>query len=428
MKKYIIPIIALLMIALSYDSVAQCTPNGQQYRAIAATKADTAAVGLSWYFGTNGTGITGSYDTAVYQCSAVVFATKAGGSCRLPITPTMERELAVKADNKFKALKTLVDYQTTTINGKASTSTLLDSLEAIRNNYNYANRRTDTVKQTISYINNTALPSKMAKSDTAQFAEGIRNSIPTPPPSNWLFTGNSNTDENSFLGTTNNADVVFKRNGITAMTFRENRAISIGENNAVGIGAISIGTLSGTGGDNAVAIGDHSTSNENSTAIGRDSYAAGLNSTAIGYAANSLGTESLALGFGNLSIGHNSITVGSRLKSNAVNCVTIGTFNDRGDTPDSEIKDPTDRLFQIGNGINSEEGGSNAVTILRNGNMSVGNDYAPTEKLQVGGRIKAQNLRLTAIPVYATDMIAGSDGLVAGDVYRTAGGVLMIKL
>lgn len=61
------------------------------------------------------------------------------------------------------------------------------------------------------------------------------------------------------------------------------------------------------------------------------------------------------------------------------------------------------------------------------GNLGVG-VAMPAEKLEVNGKIKAANVIFTGIPTYTNDAAAGTGGLVQGDMYKTAAGVLMIKL
>lgn len=64
-----------------------------------------------------------------------------------------------------------------------------------------------------------------------------------------------------------------------------------------------------------------------------------------------------------------------------------------------------------------------------NGNVGIGTKAtALTAKLEVKGKIKAENINFSNLSVFANDSAAGSGGLETGDMYRTAAGVLRIKL
>ncbi|AWH75205.1 hypothetical protein DCS32_13835 [Dokdonia sp. Dokd-P16] len=64
-----------------------------------------------------------------------------------------------------------------------------------------------------------------------------------------------------------------------------------------------------------------------------------------------------------------------------------------------------------------------------NGNVGIGtNNAVLTEKLEVNGKIKAVDVNFSGLPVFAGDAAAATGGLTQGDMYRTAGGALRIKL
>lgn len=72
--------------------------------------------------------------------------------------------------------------------------------------------------------------------------------------------------------------------------------------------------------------------------------------------------------------------------------------------------------------------------IAHDGNVGIGyntkgaNPYTLKQKLEVNGKVKAANVIFTGIPTYANDAAAATGGLVAGEMYKTSAGVLMIKL
>jgi Chaperone of endosialidase/Head domain of trimeric autotransporter adhesin len=124
---------------------------------------------------------------------------------------------------------------------------------------------------------------------------------------------------------------------------------------------------------------------EYSFAAGLDSKAKGNYSAAIGVNNNSLdwysfsagnsntatGVSAVAIGNNNKSRNTNAVAIGNDLITKTVNGISIGSFNDTADLqPPTGTAFITDRIFQIGNG--SGFGRSNAITVLRNGNMGIG--------------------------------------------------------
>lgn len=70
-----------------------------------------------------------------------------------------------------------------------------------------------------------------------------------------------------------------------------------------------------------------------------------------------------------------------------------------------------------------------AAAIVSQLNASVfGETKAPLASPTFTGTVTAPVLKLSAIPTYATDLAAGTGGVVQGSVYKTAGGELRIKL
>jgi hypothetical protein len=69
--------------------------------------------------------------------------------------------------------------------------------------------------------------------------------------------------------------------------------------------------------------------------------------------------------------------------------------------------------------------GANTLWYMRpNGNL--GNTSSPGYPIDINGTIRASNMKITATPTYADNTAALAGGLVAGDVYRTSTGILMI--
>ena len=142
-----------------------------------------------------------------------------------------------------------------------------------------------------------------------------------------------------------------------------------------------------------VASGDRSTamgygtiaSADSSTAMGSFTEASGTSSTAMGSSTTASGNRSTAMGSSTEASGDYSTTMGVSTKSEALRSTAIGSYNIGGGTPGIWIN--TDPLFEIGNGI-SDASRSNAVTVLKNGNVGIGT-ATPQERLHIsGGRLR----------------------------------------
>lgn len=131
--------------------------------------------------------------------------------------------------------------------------------------------------------------------------------------------------------------------------------------------------------------------------------AIGEHSVGMGYNPRASGDGSVAMGDGTTAAGHYSVALGAGTKANAIFSFAMGlntTAASRGETVFGTNNtlytpisvngwDPNDRLFTIGNGdgVNSD-----ALVILKNGNMGLGTS-TPTSKLEV---INASNHAITA--------------------------------
>jgi hypothetical protein len=143
-------------------------------------------------------------------------------------------------------------------------------------------------------------------------------------------------------------------------------------------------------GTNSVAFGISNLANGNaSMASGFGSQASGLFSLAIGLTAVASGHTSVALGANVNALQEGSVAIGTGLISGAKRSVVLGSYNEP-DLPDPTLESPTDRVFQIGNGV--ENFRKNSVTILRDGKIGLGIDVAnPEFLLDVGGRMRIRH-------------------------------------
>ena len=158
------------------------------------------------------------------------------------------------------------------------------------------------------------------------------------------------------------------------------------ESKAIGFSSTAMGlrTYASTG--NAVAIGDNDSATgtsavaigTNNNAVGQNSMAFGYQSVATGAYSNAFGQLNTASGFSSLALGtvciaqgSYSATLGYGLTSKAFASFVVGMYNTIDDAPIGNAPSGTDRIFQIGNGIN-QGSRSNAITVLRNGNTGIG--------------------------------------------------------
>ncbi len=120
-------------------------------------------------------------------------------------------------------------------------------------------------------------------------------------------------------------------------------------------------------------------------AIGAANNAFGIASVAIGTSNLATGERSFATGLSTSASGDASFTAGTNVGARALGGIALGAFNDIVDSPVPNSPQLSDRIFQIGNG--SEASRKNAITILRNGNIGVGNSLFPEFKLSFDDNI-----------------------------------------
>jgi len=186
---------------------------------------------------------------------------------------------------------------------------------------------------------------------------------------------------------------------------------------ANGKSATAIGESTEALGQSSIAIGSSAHAlKKTSTAIGNSSQAEAINSTAIGFGAQALGDESLAIGMG--------------VRTDSFREFAIGSINTNGGGNKTTWVG-TDRLFSIGNGnpivpITTPPTlptPSNALVILKNGNIGIGSDN-PTSKLQVVG--------LPVVPFNTDDATTNRDAkaapynLTIGAFYHTGNGIVRV--
>lgn len=138
----------------------------------------------------------------------------------------------------------------------------------------------------------------------------------------------------------------------------------------IGLYSIGIGKNTKASASGAIAIGFNSQAKESgSITLGAFSEAKGLNSLAIGNVAVSEGWRTIALGSETNALGNHAVAIGYGTVAPALGSTSVGSFNENGGYIDATVANPNDRIFQVGNGTSS--GRSNAITVLRNGNVGI---------------------------------------------------------
>ena len=162
-------------------------------------------------------------------------------------------------------------------------------------------------------------------------------------------------------------------------------AICLGSTNySTNLTAISLGTANISNGSSSIAAGyGNHTGNFASVAMGLDNTTEGQMSFALGQSTTASGNSSFAMGYSNRTRGSGAFAMGGFLVANSLYSTVIGYHNDTTDFG-AHLRSPlpTDRLFQIGNGVTSL--GHNALTLLHNGNLGLGT-LTPVNRLDVAG-------------------------------------------
>ncbi|UCG28104.1 MAG: tail fiber domain-containing protein, partial [Bacteroidales bacterium] len=192
-------------------------------------------------------------------------------------------------------------------------------------------------------------------------------------------------------------------------------ALAIG-NSASAAGAVSIalGASASAGYQNSIAIGQSSETTDwhgvalgydtqadrgalasgyQSKAYGQYSVASGFQakthanySVSIGDNTDTQGQYSTAMGFWSISEGERSFAMGDNATSKSYGSFVVGRFNDLTSSSSTSWV-ATDPLFIVGNG-SSTSVRSNALTVLKNGNVGIGT-VTPAYTLEVEGSISA---------------------------------------
>ena len=149
----------------------------------------------------------------------------------------------------------------------------------------------------------------------------------------------------------------------------------------------SSNTLGATGGG-SFAVGNNNTaSGARSFAAGQVNEATGSDSFAIGFGTDATGAASFSSGRSSRAFGRYSHAMGEQVLSESLSQMSIGRHNTSvaGDATNWVL---TDRLFVIGNGLDSGNR-SDALTILKNGNATVNGTITGTIETPTNATLNA---------------------------------------
>lgn len=169
-----------------------------------------------------------------------------------------------------------------------------------------------------------------------------------------------------------------------------------GETTASGSYSTALGYVTTASGQYSTAMGSGSTaSSDYSTAMGRETMASGEGSTTMGFetiASNyystamgsgttASGSVSTTMGSGTTASGNYSIAMGIQTTAKSYASLVIGRYNDLTSI-NSGSWNAADPVFIIGNGMDNDTR-TNAMTVLKNGNVGIGSDVSPNAHLHI---------------------------------------------
>lgn len=173
--------------------------------------------------------------------------------------------------------------------------------------------------------------------------------------------------------------------------------------NASAYGSVALGSLNTISSNDTATIiagDDNSASSSHSITLGSSNINSGNYSIALGYSNNISNSTpfSFAIGLENEIHGDAKYAhaIGQGLILNQNNQIVLGRYNDT--TYNGGLDGNTNQLFAIGNGFrdganNVNINRSNALTVLKNGNVGIG-VVNPTNLLEVNGKTKTNKLEV----------------------------------
>jgi len=192
--------------------------------------------------------------------------------------------------------------------------------------------------------------------------------------------------------------------------------------------SIAMGDTTSASGDYSIAMGDTTiASGDWSTAMGYQTIASGDRSTATGDRTKAEGHYSLAMGYGTtasgqwstamgnqtVSSGEQAISAGFKTTAQSFGSFVVGRYNEISGNLTSWVD--TDPLFVIGNGSGSSTT-SNAMTVLKNGNVGIGTSSPVNSFEVVGDSVVTGNFSTGGNMLVTGDIVASSNISALGNI------------
>jgi hypothetical protein len=189
---------------------------------------------------------------------------------------------------------------------------------------------------------------------------------------------------------------------------------------ASGIKSTALGNQSLASGEDATAMGNQTIASANSaTALGTLTIASGIsafaagsqttagavNSVAMGQYTKASGVTSFAMGYETKAIGAYSAALGYDAYARPFSSFAMGRYNDTTSLS-ANSWNTADPVFMVGIGA-SNSSRANAMTILKNGNVSIGPDVSPTNRLLISSNDPADGGWVEGIMVENTNANTG---------------------
>jgi hypothetical protein len=153
-------------------------------------------------------------------------------------------------------------------------------------------------------------------------------------------------------------------------------------------GSIAMGYASIAFGEYANAMGNHTTAfGSASTSMGNNTSASSSSATAMGQWTTAGGIVSTAMGNFSTANGLVSTAMGDYTTAPSAYETVIGRYNTLYTPLSANDWNASDKLFVIGNGTDGTHR-SNALTVMKNGNVGIGTTDSPSEKLDIDGNAR----------------------------------------
>ena len=167
------------------------------------------------------------------------------------------------------------------------------------------------------------------------------------------------------------------------------------QNTVTGTFAFASGVQNTVAGYSSLAVGNYNNALTQETFAFGDYCTAtnGADCAALGYACRAAAQSAFSVGAFDTATNTCSIALGYGCNSKSYACAAVGSWNKSvGGTTGSWVA--TDPVFVVGNG-RSGTTRSNAMVILKNGNIGLGIDNPKTYKLKVNGKVCAREIVVT---------------------------------